>query len=133
MTRMMIENKKASYLSHNINVTMSLYLRSKKSYDDVCASVIVCLTHPNTLKIIKDINIQPCGDPNIYLLLKDEISMLNEELIGHVMMDKIKLKNGVAFNCNNNEVAGFVVGQLNTNMVFENLVSLTKKKNEIQH
>ena len=65
-----------------------------------------------------------------YLLLKDKIDLLNEEVIGHVVMDKIKLKSSAAFNCNNNEVTGCVVEQLNKRMMFENILLLTKKKKE---
>ena len=45
------------------------------------------------------------------------------------MMDGIKLKNGIAYNCNSNEVAWFVVDQINTKTMFENILFMRKKQN----
>ena len=48
------------------------------------------------------------------------------------MMDEIKLKNGIVFNCNSNEVTGFLTEQLNTKTMFENILSISKKKESSQ-
>ena len=72
--------------------------------------------------------INPGGDPNTYLTLKDKIHHLEEEVVGHVMIDEIKLKNGIAYNCNNSEVSGFAIEQMNTKTMFENILSMNKKQ-----
>ena len=47
------------------------------------------------------------------------------------MMDEIKLKNGIMWNCKNNEVTGFVKDQLNTSKMMEEILGLeTKTKNK---
>ena len=47
---------------------------------------------------------------------------------GHVMLDKIKLKNGLAWNYMNNEVTGFISDEMNTSEFFENILGLTLDK-----
>ena len=94
---------------------VSLYLCNKKSYDNLRESGLLCLPHPNTLKnITKNLKVEPGGDPSIYLLLKEEMEFKKEDIIGHLMMDKIKLRNGIAFNYNSNEITRFLAEQLNT-------------------
>ena len=51
------------------------------------------MPHPSTLeKITKDLKVYPGGYPNIYLPLKEQIRMSENEVIGHLMMDEIKHK-----------------------------------------
>ena len=101
--------------AHTVNISMSLYLRSKKLYEDLRESGLLCLSHPSTLKkITKNLKVKPGGDPSIYLTLKKEMESEKEKIVGHFMMDQIKLKNGIAFNCNSNEITGFLAELLNT-------------------
>ena len=72
--------------------------------------------------------VQPNGDPDIYLYSKEEQSKSKGEVTRHLMMDEIKLKNVIAFNRSNNEITGFVIDQLNTKLMFENILSIIKKK-----
>ena len=48
-----ISKKHVKFSSHTINMLMSLYLRSKKSYDDLCAAGLLCLPYPSILKNYK--------------------------------------------------------------------------------
>ena len=43
------------------------------------------------------------------------------------MMNDIKLKNGIAFNIQNNEITGFIREQLNKKDMFENILNINKK------
>ena len=127
-TKLNSKKTKVQFSSHTINVAMSLLLRGKKSYDDLRDLGLLCLPQPSALKIItKNLKVLPGGDSSIYLTLKDEIEKLAGEVLGHIMMDEIKLNNGIAYNCNSNEVTGFVESQLNTKKIFENILSMNKK------
>ena len=44
------------------------------------------------------------------------------------MMDKIKLKNSIMWNCMNNEVNEFIKDELNTKRIFVYILGLTIKK-----
>ena len=44
------DDKQYHYLAHVINTAMSLFLRSKKSYDELKKYGLVCLLHPSSLK-----------------------------------------------------------------------------------
>ena len=64
-----IENRKINvrYSARTINVDMSLYMRSKKSYDNLRSSGLIYMPYPSTLKkVTKYLKIYPEGDPNIY-------------------------------------------------------------------
>ena len=37
------------------------------------------------------------------------------KIMGHLMLDEIKLKNGIAYNCNSNEVTDFFPEHMYTN------------------
>ena len=59
------------------------------------------------------------GDPNIYLPFKEAIEKSDVEVVGHLMMDEITLKIGIAYNISSGEVIGFVTEQLNTSKLLE--------------
>ena len=48
-------------------------------------------------------------------------------VIGHIMMDEIKLKNSIMWNWMNNEVTGFIKVELNTAKLFEHVFGLATK------
>ena len=58
-------------------------------------------------------------DPNIYLPFKEAIEKSDVEVVGHLMMDEIKIRNGIAYNTSSGEVIGFVTEQLNTSKLLE--------------
>ena len=75
----------------------------------------MCMSHPSTLKHNnKVLKIYPGGDPNRYLLCMYKVKISMVQVIGRIMMDEIKLINGILYNPSNNEVTGFVTKQLNT-------------------
>ena len=130
------KSKRCRYSPHIINVSMAMYLRSKKTYDDVRESGLMQLPHPRTLvKLISPMKVKPGLDPNIYFSIKNLLKRTKTPVCGHLMMDEIKLKNGIVWNCMNNEVRGFVQEELNTNTMLENILGLNsggKKKPEKQ-
>ena len=114
------KSKKNTYSGHVINVCMSLYLTSKSGYNTLRESGLLSLPHPSTLSGIKqDLKIQPGGDPSMYQSFLKEVNYCEHDVTGHLMVDKIKLKNGIAFNVQNNEIKGFIKEQLNTKQMFE--------------
>ena len=49
------------------------------------------------------------------------------------MMDEIKLKNGVLWNCSNNTVPGFVMEELNTTNMLQEILGMNDSKKMIQN
>ena len=81
------------FSAHTINIALSLFLRSKRGYEDLRASGLICLPSPQALsKRASKCKVQSGGDPSIYLMLRDEISASPNDIVGHIMMDEIKLK-----------------------------------------
>ena len=52
----------------------------------------------------------------------------SEKIIGHLMLDEIKLKNGVMWNGKNNVVAGFILDQLNTKDIIKEVLGMNDNK-----
>lgn len=73
------------------------------------------LCSPSHLKkITAQFKINPGLDPNVMYILKDQLAHSPQTVSGHLMMDDMKLKNGIIWNCKNNEVTKFVEGDLKT-------------------
>ena len=103
------KSKNNSYPGHIINVCMSLYLTSKPGYNTHRESGLLSLPHPSTISEIKqDLKIRLGGDPSIYRSFLKEVKPCKHDVIGYLMVDEIKLKNGITFNVQNNEITGFV-------------------------
>ena len=118
------KDKCCRYSPYVINVTMSLFLRNKKAYDDIRSSGLLCLPSPRKLnEISSNLKVYPGGDANVYIPFQQEIEENEKEVVGHLMMDEIKLKNGIAFNCKSNEITGFVTEQLNTKSILKEMVA----------
>ena len=128
------KSKRQRYSSHMINLSLVLYLRNKSSYDTIRSSGFMNLPHPNTVKkITKAMKIQPGYDPSAYLTMKEIMRKSGKKYKGHIMLDEIKLKNGLAWNCMNNEITGFISEDLNTTKLFEKILGFTlntKDKNK---
>ena len=62
-------------------------------------------------------------------MIQDDISASKEGIVGHLMMDEMKLKNVISFNCKNNEIIGFIPEEMNTNNMLENILNTTKNTN----
>ena len=60
---------------------------------------------------------------NIYIPFQQEVQKIGKEVVSHLMMDEIKLKNGIAFNCMSNEITGFVTEQLNTKHILKEMIT----------
>ena len=66
-------------------------------------------------------------------LLIDLKQRTKGEIIGHLMMDEIKLKIEIMWNCMNNVVTGFIHDELNMKDIMLDILGLsTKKKNNVQ-
>ena len=99
------KSKRCRYSSRIINLSFSLYSQNKISYDHIRRSGIVNLPHPITLKnITKEMKYLPGFDPSLYFTMKSQASSIIAPLIGHLIVDNTKLKNGLEWNCMNNEV-----------------------------
>ena len=115
------------YSSHIINLSVTLFLRSRSTYQAMRDSGVLKLHHPNTInKITHEMKIYPGYDPSVYFTIKDQLTS-NSNVMGHLMPDKIKLKNGLAWNCMSNEVTGFIQKEINTTHLFEHILGLYKK------
>ena len=57
----------------------------------------------------------------IYSMFQEEVQERKSDsctsLVGHLMLDEIKVKKGIAFNSNSNKVTGFLPEHLNTTNV----------------
>ena len=62
------------------------------------------------------------------LFMKDICKKSDIIVEGHVMMDEIKLKNGIMWNNMNYVCTGFVVEDLDTNQMMINILGLNKEK-----
>ena len=73
------------------------------------------------------------GDQNIYLPFKEAIEKSNVEVVGHLIMDEITLKIGIAYNISSGEVIGFVIEQFDTSKLLESILHpKTSTNNESQ-
>ena len=62
------------FAPHIVNTAMSLYLRSRKSYDELRSSGLLCLPDPRHLRRISGtMKVGEGGDPMIYSLFQEEI------------------------------------------------------------
>ena len=61
-------------------------------------------------------------------MLQDEIFASDENIVGHLMFDKGKFKNGISFNCKSKEIVGFIPEEINTKNMLENILNINKKK-----
>ena len=87
-------NQKAvRYSPYIINIAMALFLRNRKSYDDLRASGLLCLPSPRSLSnITKVTKVEPGGDPKLYMSILEDNDDSEKDIIGHLMLDEIKLK-----------------------------------------
>ena len=126
-------HKQCRFSPHVINTAMSLYLRSRKSYEELRNSGLLCLPDPRHLRQIGgDLKIAEGGDPMIYSLFQEEVQLRKRdnitEIVGHLMLDEVKLKNGIAYNCNSNEVTGFIPEHMDTKNVYQDILNNSTKR-----
>ena len=117
---------------HIIDTARSLYLRDRKCYDELKASGSLCLPDPRHLRRISGVlKVGKVEDPMIYSLFQEEVQERNDvdigNIIGHLMLDEVKLKNGIAFNYNSNEVTGFLPEHMNTLNVYQEIHNASDK------
>jgi hypothetical protein len=97
-----------------IRMAMALWLRDKKAYEEFQEADYYMLPSIPYLKDIKStFQLGDSEDPKIYCRYKDERlhGKSKDGEAGHMMVDEIKLKSDIAFNCKNNEVIGFVANK----------------------
>ena len=81
---------------------------NKSSYETLRETCALNLPHPNTRhKITREMKIHPGYDPSIYFTIRDQI-LSSSDIMGHLMLDEIRLENGLAWDCMNNEVTGLI-------------------------
>ena len=54
--------------------------------------------------------------------MKDTVERYDGKIKRHLMMDEIKLKNGIMWTCMNGEVTGFIADELNTKNLMLNIL-----------
>ena len=83
----------------------------------------MALPHLSTLKIISLVmKFDPGFDPRIYQTIKHCVIQSTDNVEGHLMLDEIILKIGLAWNCINNEVTGCIYNELNTPKMLEHIL-----------
>ena len=111
---------------------MSLFLRNRSSYDELRKSGLLALPCPRLLRSINsELKLREGGDPLIYSMFKEEIQQRKgdnlDDIVGHLMLDEVKLKNGISYNCNSNEVTGFLPKRLDTKNVYQDILDKSNK------
>ena len=99
------KSNRCRYSEHIINISISLYFHSKSEYSNLRDSVFIRLPSPRLLReLSKEIECYPGKCPNTMFMLNYMVHKLGADTDGHLMMDKIKLKNEIIWNYMNNEV-----------------------------
>ena len=132
-TKLQNGERRCRFLPHIINTAMSLFLRNRKSYDMLRLYGLLCLPDPRYLrKNSGQLKVKEGGDPLLYSMFQEEVQDRKQnninKIIGRLILDEIKLKNGIAYNCNSNEVTGFIPQHIDTNNVYQNILDRAKKK-----
>ena len=90
------------------------------------------LPHENVLKRkLSLLKTKEGIDPKSILLLKYWKECKNVDMKGHLMMDEIKLKNGIMWNSMNGVVTGFISDDLNMKNLMTDILGLSKVKKRI--
>ena len=123
------KSKECRYSSHIMNICLALYSRSKTGYEELKDSGILPLPSSRTLeRLTEPFKVNEGFDPKVNFLLdlKSDHNKCGGIVKGHLMMDEIKLKNGIMWNPNSNVVTGFVTDDLNTNNMLQEILGMKK-------
>ena len=123
------QRNRCRYSSHAVNLAMCLFLKSKSSYELLRTEKVMSLPSSMTLK--KKLSLlrpSPGLDMKSMFFMKDIIHRRAEKIKGHLMMDEIKLKNGIMWNCMNGEVTGFIADELNAKGLMIDILGLSANK-----
>ena len=102
-------------------------------YEEIRDSKGMSLPSSNILHGKKSIfKSSPGIDPNCMQFVKDLKQRTKGEIIGHLMINEIKLKNGIMWNCMNNVVTGFIHDELNMKDIMLDILGLSTKKHNVQ-
>ena len=67
------ESHQVRHSAYTINISLSLFLRSKRGYDDLRVYGLICLPSPRLLASkTSHCKIRSSRDPSIYLMIQDE-------------------------------------------------------------
>ena len=118
------------YSHEMINLAITVYSRSKKGYNDLKESMAINLPAGRTLEMyLKPLRFKDGPQPKSYAMLNELNKSNSDQIYGHLMMDEIKLKNGIMWNCKNNEVTGYIPDELDCKDMMKTLMGL-KDSNE---
>ena len=103
-------DKAVRYSPQIMKLALSLWTRSKKSYKILFDSKLLVLPNPRTLHYIKRKNLDTEGNnPETYSRLADAIKKMNgNNVMGHVMVDEMKLCSDLCINTQDYECVSFV-------------------------
>ena len=119
------KSKRCRYSPYIMNMCLSLYNIGKSGYEELKDSGMISIPCPSTLKKLTELlRVKEGFDPKVNFLLdlKNEISKNGGPVRGHLLMDEIKLKNGILWNPSSNVVTGFVNEELNTNDMLQEIL-----------
>ena len=123
------KSKRCRYSSHAVNIAMCLFIKSKTAYTLLREQKLMSLPSPELLKIyITMLRPSPGIDPRSMLFMKDIVGRHKGKIKGHLMMDEIKLKNGIMWNCMNGAVTGFIADELNSKDLMLDILGITNTK-----
>lgn len=128
------KSSRCGYSLYIVNTNLAMYIRSKKMYKAVGYVGLITLPHSSTLKkMTKEMKVELGLDPNIYVSIIEKLKRTNKPVCDHLLMNEIKLKNRISWNCMTNEVTEFVHNKFNTTTMLENIVGFNminqKQKN----
>ena len=103
-------DKAVRYSPHIMKLALSLWTRSKKGYKIMFDSKLLVLPNPRTLHNIKRKNLATEGNcPETYSRLADAIKKKGgNNLIGHIMVDEMKLCSDMCINTQDYECVAFL-------------------------
>ena len=119
-TKLNSGDKQVRFSPRVLRVTLSMYLKSPKTYSEFKSSSVLCLPSISTLKKLKQSRSVNDGvDLKIYERHKEQ---RNDECeVGHLICDEMKLVEGLLWNTSTHEVQGFACDDIN------DLASLLKR------
>ena len=107
-------------------------MKNKAIYKELRETNYMSLPSPDILyKKQPLLRPSPGVDPRTMHFIKDLKQRTKGKIKGHVMMDEIKLKNGIMWNCMNNVITGYIEEDLNTKDIMMDILGLSPTKKNV--
>ena len=103
------------YSSEIINITLSIYSRSKSGYEELKQAMSIALPSARNIEhYLEPLRFKDGSQPIRLAMMYKLKENARGDIYGHLMMDEIKLKNDIMWNCKNNCVTGYIPDELDT-------------------